>query len=66
MDQQVIVRAINRTYGLRPAQPLGEPETAITFSRWNGHITTAEGNYYSNGGYLVMGGNVRSLPEEVR
>lgn len=49
------VRATNRTFGLRPAQPYGEEETvAEIVDAYHLVIKTVEGNVYSNGDFLVM------------
>ena len=49
------VRATNRTYGLAPARPWGEPETvAEVLNEHSLTIRTVEGNVYLLGGYLIM------------
>lgn len=49
------IRATNRTYGLAPARPWGEPETvAEVVCEYDMTIRTAEGNVYANGDYRIM------------
>lgn len=49
------IRATNRTYGLAPARPLGDPETVTeVVSEYDMTIRTAEGNVYLNGDYRIM------------
>ena len=49
------VRATNRTYGLAPARPAGEPETvARILDPYALLIETAEGNVYANGDFTIV------------
>ena len=49
------VRAANRTHGLAPARPWGEPETvAEVLNEHSLTIRTVEGNVYLLGGYLIV------------
>ena len=48
------VYALNRTHGLAPARPAGDPEIVVrVVNSYYGLIQTAEGNLYCNGDFGI-------------